>query len=180
MLSGVKKISLVAVATSALFSAGAFAEKIGVIDAQRLMAEAPQARSAQQALENEFVPRQKALEAQKKDLDTRVKNFERDKATMSEGDLAKTQRDLRDSQVALERRGKEFQEDLQVRQNEELQKVQRAIYEAVRSYGKAQGYDLVLTQGVIYNNETLDITGQVLSALQAAKPATAPAAPAKK
>lgn len=161
-------------------SGSALAEKIGVIDSQRLLAEAPQARAAQQTLENEFVPRQKALESQKKDLDTRVKNFERDKATMGEADLTKAQRDLRDLQLALERRGKEFQEDLQVRQNEEVQKVQRAIYEAVRTYGKSQGYDLVLTQGVIYNNEALDITNQVLQALQTAKPAAAPAAAPKK
>ena len=180
MLSLARKIVLSAVAATSLMGATAFAEKIGIVDAQRLMAEAPQARAAQQALENEFVPRQKAIEAQKKDLDARAKNFDRDKATMSEADLAKTQRDLRDAQVALERRYKEFQEELQVRQNEELQKVQRAIFDAVRNLGKSQGYDLVLSQGVIYNNDGLDITNQVLAALQSAKPAATPAAPAKK
>jgi outer membrane protein len=174
-------ISLTLLVATLGLTGTALADKIGVVDLQRLFAEAPQARAAQQALENEFVPRQKAFEAQKKDFDTRVKNFERDKATMSEADLTKAQRDLRDLQLALERRGKEFQEDAQVRQNEEMQKVQRAIYEAVRGFGKAQGYDLVLTtQGAIYNNDSLDITNQVLQALQASKPAAAPAAPAKK
>jgi outer membrane protein len=83
--------------------------------------------------------------------------------------------------VTLERRAKEFQEDVQLRQNEELQKVQKAIYESVRSYAKAQGYDIVLAGAVVYNSESVDITSQVLSSLQSkAGAAPAPAAAPKK
>jgi outer membrane protein len=154
------------------------AQKIAVVDSQRLLAEAPQARAAQQTLEAEFGPRGKTLEAQKKDLEARAQKFERDQATMSEAERTKTQRELRDAQLSFERRGKEFQEDVQLRQNEELQKVQKAIYEAVRVFGKAQGYDVVLAGGVIYSAESVDITPQVLASLVAKAPA-APA-PAKK
>jgi outer membrane protein len=175
-----KSLIVSAVAALALApSAFADGQKIAVVDSQRLLAEAPQARAAQQTLEAEFGPRGKTLEAQKKDLEARAQKFERDQATMSEGERTKTQRDLRDAQLNFERRAKEFQEDVQLRQNEELQKVQKSIYEAVRTFGKSQGYDIVLAGGVIYSAETVDITPQVLSSLQA-KGTTAPAAPAKK
>jgi len=174
-----KLLILSALAGLALSSTAlADGQKVAVVDSQRLLAEAPQARAAQQTLEAEFGPRGKTLEAQKKDLEARAQKFERDQATMSEAERTKTQRDLRDAQLSFERRGKEFQEDVQLRQNEELQKVQKAIYEAVRVFGKAQGYDVVLAGGVIYSADSVDITPQVLSSLQAKAPA-APA-PAKK
>ena len=57
----------------------------------------------------------------------------------------------------------------------------------MRTYGKAQGYDLILAQeGVIYNATASDITPAVLTALQArggsaaTKPAPAPAKPPSK
>jgi outer membrane protein len=150
--------------------------KIAYVDYQRLVQESPQARAAQQALESEFAPKQKQLEAQKKELDGRAQKFERDQATMSESERTKTQRDLRDSQVTLERRAKEFQEDVQMRQNEELQRVQKMIVESVRTYAKAQGYDLVIAQGVIYNSDSIDITSAALSSLQS-KAAAAVLAP---
>ena len=172
-----KSLIAVSFATVALAgAASAQAQKIAVVDSQRLLAEAPQARAATQTLESEFGPRQKTLEAQKKDFEGRAQKFERDQATMAEAERTKTQRDLRDAQLNLERRAKEFQEDVQMRQNEELQRVQKAIFEAVRAYAKEKGFDIVLAGGVVYSSDTVDITSQVLSNLQA-KAATAPAAP---
>ncbi|MDD2801761.1 MAG: OmpH family outer membrane protein, partial [Methylococcales bacterium] len=55
----------------------------------------------------------------------------------------------------------EFSEDFNVRRNEELGKLQRRIVEAIRGIAKEQGYDLLLTDGVIYSNEEIDITEQV-------------------
>jgi len=154
-------------------------QKIAVVNIQRVLAEAPQARSASQTLESEFGPRGKQLEAQTKEFESRAQKFERDQATMSESERTKTSRELRDAQLSYERRAKEFQEDVQLRQNEELQKVQKTIVEAVRVYAKAQGYDIVLADGVIYNSEAVDITAQLLSSLTAKVPAAAaPAAPA--
>lgn len=153
--------------------------KIGVVDYQRLLAEAPQAKAAAQTLETEFGPRQKQLETSRKDLEARMQKFERDQATMAEAERTKTQRDLRDAQVNFERRAKEFQEDGQLRQNEELQRVQKAIVQEVQAYAKAQGFDLVIAQGVIYRSDSIDITPAVLATLEKRGVAAAPAAAPK-
>jgi outer membrane protein len=173
--------SLVLILASTLgFGSVALADgqKIAVVNIQRVLAEAPQARSASQTLESEFGPRGKALESQKKEFEGRAQKFERDQATMSEAERTKTSRELRDAQVNYERRAKEFQEDVQLRQNEELQKVQKTIVEATRAYAKTQGFDIVLADGVIYNSDAVDITAQLLSSLTAKAPAAAAAAPA--
>jgi outer membrane protein len=176
----ISSLALIVVgAVGLVLTPAAYAEsqKIAVVDSQRLLAEAPQARAVSQALEGEFGPRQKTIESQKKDFEGRAQKFERDQATMSESERNKTQRELRDAQLNLERRAKEFQEDVQLRQNEELQRLQKVIYESVRTYAKAQGYDIVLAGGVIYSSESVDITAAVLTNLTS-KAAAAPAAPA--
>jgi outer membrane protein len=73
---------------------------------------------------------------------------------------------------------------LSTRKNEELGKVQRYLLEEIRTYSGAQGFDLVLGEGVFYEKPQLDITAQVLEVLKT-KPATIPggaksAAPAAK
>jgi outer membrane protein len=80
------------------------AQKVAVVDSQRLLAEAPQARAATQTLESEFGPRQKTLEGQKKEFEGRAQKFERDAATMSETERTKLQREPRRSVICVIRK----------------------------------------------------------------------------
>ena len=152
--------------------------KIGYVDFQKLMTEAPQVKSAMQALQNEFGPRQRELLAMQNDLKARDEKLTKEGAIMAEADRAKAEKSLRDQQREFSRKGGEFQDDLSTRKNEEIGKVQRYLLEEIRTYSSAQGFDLVLGEGVFYNKPQLDITAQVLEVLKS-KPATLPAAPSK-
>ena len=159
--------------------------KIGYVDFQKLMAEAPQVKSTMQALQNEFGPRQRELVAMQNDLKARDEKLAKEGAIMAEADRAKAEKQLRDQQREFSRKGGEFQDDLSTRKNEELGKVQRYLLDEIRTYSSAQGFDLVLGEGVFYSKPQLDITAQVLEVLKtkpAGLPASAPkpaAAPAK-
>ncbi len=168
-------------AVSAMAAAPAFAAdlKVGVVDPARLVQESPQAKTAIAALEAEFGPKQRQLEQAAKDLKARKDKAATQAATMSEAEKGKLDRDLRDAERDLTRRANEFQEDVNVRRNEELSRVQRVVLQEVGNYAKANGYDLVLADGVLYATQALDVTGPVLQALQAAKPVAPAAAPAK-
>jgi len=152
--------------------------KIGYVDFQKLMAEAPQVKNAMQALQNEFGPRQRELLAMQNDLKARDEKLAKEGAIMAEADRAKAEKALRDQQREFSRKGGEFQDDLSTRKNEEIGKVQRYLLEEIRTYSGAQGFDLVLGEGVFYNKPQLDITAQVLEVLKS-KPASLPTAPAK-
>jgi outer membrane protein len=182
-MSYLRSIPLLALGLCALMvSQQASAEiKIGYVDFQKLMAEAPQVKSTMQALQNEFGARQRELVAMQNDLKARDEKLAKEGAIMAEADRAKAEKALRDGQRELSRKGGEFQDDLSTRKNEELGKVQRYLLEEIRTYSSAQGFDLVLGEGVFYNKPQLDITAQVLEVLKS-KPASAPkpaAAPAK-
>src|SRR5882757_4362281 len=150
--------------------------KIGYVDFQKLMAEAPQVKSAMQALQNEFGPRQRELVAMQNDLKTREEKLQKEGAIMAEADRAKAEKQLRDQHREFSRKGGEFQDDLSTPKNEELGKVQRYLLDEIRTYSSAQGFDLVLGEGVFYSKPQLDITAQVLEVLKT-KPASLPSAP---
>jgi outer membrane protein len=174
-----RKILLSAIASAAL-SVPALAEiKIGVVDYARLLEQSPQAKVVQDSLKNEFGPRYQQLLAQDQQIKTRADKLQKDGATMSQEQRDKEEKSLRDAARELERKKSEWQDDSNTRRNEEMNKLQRSLVGEVRDYAKAQNFDIVIAEGVIYSTPTVDITAAMLQTLQsrAPKPA-APATPA--
>ena len=165
----------------ALVSGPASAEiKMGVVNFQKLLEDAPQTKTAMQALENEFAPRRRELLTMQNDLKARDEKLQKEGAVMSEPDRAKAEKTLRDQQREFSRKAGEFQDDASTRRNEEIGKVQRYLVTEIQAYATAQGFDLVLGEGVFFAKAPFDVTAQVLAVL-ATKPATLPAtAPAPK
>lgn len=175
-----RTIALLAVTFCGLLAAGqAGAEtKIGYVNFQKLLEEAPQTKSAMQALENEFGPRRRELMTMQNDLKAKEDKLQKESAVMAESDRANAEKTFRDQQREFSRKAGEFQDDASTRKNEELGKVQRFLFGEIQTYANAQGYDLVLGDGVLFAKTPLDITAAVLAQLQT-KPATLPAGPSK-
>jgi len=179
----VRLMSLSLVAFAGLMAAPAFAElKIGVLEYSRLMDESPQGKALLESLRNEAAGKQRELQTLAQTLQTRQDKLNKDRATMTADQVSKAEKDLRDGQRDLARRQSEVQDDFNARRNEEMSKLQRTLIEEVRAYARSQNFDLVVTDGVIYANQSLDITSGVLQVLQgrtgavAPRPATTPAA----
>jgi outer membrane protein len=149
--------------------------KMGVVNFQKLLEDAPQTKTAMQALENEFAPRRRELLTMQNDLKARDEKFQKEGAVMSEADRVKAEKQLRDQQREFSRKAGEFQDDASTRRNEEIGKVQRYLVTEIQGYATAQGYDLVLGDAVFFAKGPLDITANVLAVL-ATKPASLPAA----
>jgi outer membrane protein len=166
-LSAIGFVFACGMALMAPFGAAQAQIKVGVINVPRLLEEAPQAKAAMQALQDEFAPRQRQIVSQQKDVKAKEEKLQRDGAVMAENERRAAEKDLRDAQRELARAQNEYVEDLNLRRNEELGKLQRSLMQEVQAYAKSQNYDLVVGEGVLYRNEAIDITAQVLSALQA-------------
>jgi outer membrane protein len=148
--------------------------KMGYVNFQKLLEDAPQTKTAMQGLENEFAPRRRELLTMQNDLKAREEKLQKEGAVMSETDRAKAEKVFRDQQREFSRKAGEFQDDASTRRNEELGKVQRYLVTEIQGYASAQGYDLVLGEGVFFAKGPLDITANVLAVL-ASKPASLPA-----
>lgn len=140
--------------------------KIGFVNTVKLMEEAPQAKAAISKMEAEFAPREKELVAIQRDIKQAEEKLSRDAAVMSEGDRGKVERDLVSRKRDLKRSQDEFREDLNIRRNEELAKLQRRLYDAIVDLAKADNYDLIVSEGVVFASTRIDITDAVLARLK--------------
>lgn len=140
--------------------------KIGVVNVNALMEQAPQAKVAMDALQEEFAPRQRSIVAKQQELEELSEKVQRDLAVMGETERRSTERELRDMQRDLQRMQNEFREDLNLRRNEELGNLQRSLLKEVQEYAEAEGYDLVVGDGVLYASSAVNITEGVLRAME--------------
>jgi len=152
--------------------------KVGVLDFGRLMDESPQGKALIESLRTEAATKQRELQSQATSLQTKRDKLLKDRATMSADQISRAEKELRDGERDLARRQSEVNDDFNARRNEEMSKLQRTLIEEARNFARAQNFDLVVTDGVIYAATALDITPGVLQSLQnrngsaAARPAT--------
>lgn len=157
-----KKVMLLAVSALLLsLNAGAADFKVGFVNVARLLEKAPQAEKAKKDLEREFAPRDKKLLAEQKDIKQMEERLTRDAAIMSDSERQRLDKDLISRKRDAKRLQDEFREDFNLRRNEELTKLQKEIFEAIQTLAKDEHYDLLLTDGVVYASDTIDVTGKV-------------------
>ena len=124
------------------------------------------------ALQEEFAPRQREFQAKQKEYEDLAAEAQKDLAVMGETERRNAEKDLRELQRELTRLQNEFQEDLNLRQNEEYGLLQRAMLKEVQDYAEAEGYDLIVGDGVLYVNTTVNITDEILRTVEANYQAT--------
>lgn len=146
--------------------------KIGVVNVPLLMDRAPQTKAAMDALQEEFAPRQREFAAKQKELEDLAAKVQKDQAVMGETERRNAEKELRDLQREVARLQNEFREDLNLRQNEELGTLQRSLLGEVQTYAQQQGYDLVVGDGVLFASTAVNITEEVLRAIEASYQAT--------
>jgi len=139
--------------------------KIGFVEIQKILKNAPQTVSANKKLEKEFTKRTTKLKKAVKVIQGKETAFRKDSMTMSDKDRAKKQKEIQSLKIDAQRTEREVREDIDLRRREEIAKVQKLVNVAVENVAKAQGYDLVLYQGVAYAGKKVDITDVVIKAL---------------
>jgi len=146
--------------------------KIGVVSLPALIERAPQTKIAMDALQEEFAPRQREFLAKQKEFEDLSAKAQKDFAVMGETERRNAEKDLRDLQREVTRLQNEFREGLNLRQNEEYGILQRAILKEVQDFAQQQGYDLIVGDGVLFASNAVNITEQVLRAVEANHQAT--------
>lgn len=161
--------AMMVIALLSLFTVPAMAQemKIGVVNVPVLMDRAPQAKVAMDALQEEFAPRQREILAKQKEYEELGEKVQRDLQVMGETERRNAENDLRNLQREVTRLQNEFREDLNLRRNEELGSLQRSLLQEVQTYAKSMGFDLVVGDGVLYASDAVNITENVLRAMEA-------------
>jgi outer membrane protein len=138
--------------------------KIGYINLNAIIQNAPQIPALNNRLRDEFASRDSAFQAMQEGYQEKVETFQRDSEVMSQAESQALQRELTQMQRDLERTAADLQEDLQVRQNELVGELQLEIVEKVQAWAELNDYDVILTE-VVYVSEAVDISAQVYDAI---------------
>lgn len=149
------------------FAVGASAAelKVGYVQVDKILQEAPQTSESGKKLEREFSPRTQELDRMQKQIKDLEAALDKDSLTMSESDRRNKERDVSNLKLEFQRKQRELREDINLRKNEELSGLQDRINKAVTSVAETDGYDLVVYSGVAYASKKVDITDKVLKSL---------------
>lgn len=164
----------VALVSAFALPAAAQGVKIGVVSLQAIVERAPQTKAVMDALREEFAPREREIVAKQKEIEDLRAKLQKDLAVMGETERRNAEKNLRDLGRDFERLRSEYQEDSNLRQNEEFGVLQRSVLKEVQDYAQAQGYDLIVGDGVLYVSSNVNITEDVLNAVVANYEATLP------
>jgi outer membrane protein len=147
------------------FSAGVLADsKIGAINIQKILADAPQAARAKKKIEKDFEPRDQELQRIAKQLKAMQENIDKNAVTMAESERRAKEREFGDLNREFQRKQREFREDLSQRQNEEMAAIFERVNKIVKQLAEAEKYDIIF-QEAAYINPRIDITDKVIKAL---------------
>ena len=144
----IKMIAAVSLLLAFAMPATAQEMKIGVVNIPALMERIPQTKAAL------------------------VEKVQKDAAVMGETECRNAETSLRELGRDVTRIESEFREDFNLRRNEELAKLQRSVLKEVTDFAQAEGYDLVVGDGVLFASAAVNITDDVLRAVEANYQAT--------
>ena len=154
-----------------LFAAGGLmaqetALKIGYVNLDALTVESPQGREAQESISEMFAERQRELAGKQTRLEELEDTWERDRETMGTEQLRNAEREIIALRRELQQMNQALQEDAQLEQQNMQRDLGTIFLSHVRQVAEGNAYDLVVTGGVVYFSDAVNITPQVLGALQ--------------
>ena len=140
--------------------------KIGFVNTSRVLKEAPQARRVEERLKAEFEPREAQLREKRQeilDIEEQLKAFDQSSTATTR---RKLERQIRLKVNQLKFFEQEFREDQNLRRNEEIRELQQVIARVLEQLGDSGKYDLILTEGVSYVSDQIDITAEIVEMLK--------------
>ena len=144
---------------------GAAELKIGYVQVDKILQDAPQTAESGKKLEREFSPRSLDLDKMQKQIRDIESALDKEGVTLSDTERRNKERDASNLKIEFQRKQRELREDINLRKNEELSSLQDRINKAVQTVSETDGYDLVVYGGVAYASRKIDITEKVLKLL---------------
>ena len=140
--------------------------KVGFVNVAVVLDQAPQAAVARARIEQEFGPRDREILDQQQQIRTLEDRLVKNAAVLSDSERGRQEARLRQLKRELRRSQEEFREDLNLRRSQELSALQRMVTETIQSMARNEKYDLIMTDGVVYAGDKVNITQRVIERLR--------------
>jgi outer membrane protein len=140
--------------------------RIGYVSPAKVSSQAPQADAARAKLEKEFAPRDEEIVAMQDELESLRERLNKDGGPQDQAERQRLQRRIVSLRRDIERTREAFREDFNMRRNEELGELQERIIQTVNQFAEDEGFDLILSEGVIHASEAVNVTDRIVERLR--------------
>lgn len=140
--------------------------KIGYVDMNTLINRSPQILDANRTLTEEFEEQNNKISQQAADLKLIEDSISKEGNFMTPDKLAELQERARILDRQVRRAKEDLKDAITIRNSQLVDEVQNQIKAVVAKYAEANGYDAILINAILYANEKIDITDEILQKLR--------------
>jgi outer membrane protein len=163
----VKKLFIALCMTLLLAPAAYSSElKVGFVVIDKILSEAPQVKAINDKMMKRFGGKKKELQDMEKDLKSMQDNYKRNELVMTDAKLT----DLKTKMAAKYQKYKQSEnslsQEVSTMRSQELATLRETIRTIIEKIAKDGKYDLILSEGVVYGSDKLDLSDEVLDQLK--------------
>lgn len=157
---------VIMLAVSLGFSAQAAEMKIGIIDFQQVVEQSQPGQKVEAGLKQEGERMEAELTKDKDELTALKEKMEREAMVMSREAREEKEIEFRVKARNLQEKEQRFRAEFAGKQRAEIDNLRKIVLEIAQEIGKKEGYTLVISKvGVLYHDPSVDLTDQVIKAL---------------
>lgn len=147
------------------------ADNIAFVNVQEIMRESTAARSAKEQIEAKTKTIQSEMGKKEDELQKEDQDLGKQKSVLSPDMFEKKVKEFRARATAAQKEAQARRLELDNATQSSLTEIQKAVFNIVKKMAEERGYNVVLpTSELLYADEKLDITKEVLSKLNVALP----------
>jgi len=147
-----------------LLTANAEELKIGYVNMQRVLREAPTSTRAAKKLDQEFDKRKQELERMAADVKSRQAALSEKGPSLSDSERHAKEAELTEMSVKFQRRKQEFQEDIKILEDKEMSALIEKANKAIIQIAESEHLDMILQEAIAVSNR-VDITDKLIKKL---------------
>ena len=144
--------------------------KVGVMNVQKVLVNSVSGKTAKEKFDQKMKDLQSKFKAEEQELVDMQGEIEKKSSAWSEETKQLKVREFQKKRRELQEKSEDARFELKTLQDKELAPILKALEGVVDTYGKNNGYTLILDSkaGVIYFSDVVDITDQLVKELDAA------------
>lgn len=136
--------------------------KIGYVDVETLLKEAPQVEKINEKMLERFGAKKSELQAAEKKIMELQEKYKRNELVMTDDKLNELKSVIISNVQRFKQSEAVLQQEVATMRNQEVAVLQQSIRDVIDEIAKKDKYDLIVSDGVLHSNKNLNITQQVL------------------
>ena len=150
------------------FSAQAVSVKVGIVKVEKILAEAPQVEAVNAEMLKRFSGKKDELKALEEDIKKLQEKYQRNELVMTQDKLDEIKKEALAKLQEFKQKEAVLNQEVSTMRSQKLAELQQQIRGIIEDIAKKGDYDLILSDGVVYTSDKLDITDKVLERMKKA------------